>query len=277
MLSIVELLRLRGLDCDAKVKLVRHQDTRYDLYELMVSGHFETYQSYQAKPVFNCDYIVSFMGMARRKARLIGVYEVGTRCRSKLKPPPDGFPLEIGTGKYHYELKELPGFDDLKERVVIDWGKSTRAWHQWLTDKEVMEVLPEGYARQFPGYLDFLLPFDELSRLCQYPEANREWHTNLQAVAGVYLIVDTLNGFQYVGSAYGSKGIMGRWSEYARTGHGGNKRLMELASSDSDAPKRFQFSVLRTLSKSLTSKEVIEYENFYKQKLGTRAFGLNEN
>ena len=144
MLSVVELLKLRGLDCDARVKLARHQDARYDLYELMVSGHLETYQSYQSKPVFNCDYIVAFFGMARNKARLIGVYEVGERCLAQDYPPPLDFPLAIEPFEFHYELEELHGFDDLKERVVIDWGKSTRAWHQWLTDKEVIELLHEG-------------------------------------------------------------------------------------------------------------------------------------
>jgi hypothetical protein len=75
MLSVVELLKLRGLDSESRVKLVRHQDARYDLYELMVSGHLETYQSYQSKPVFNCDYIVAFFGMARNKARLIRMFK----------------------------------------------------------------------------------------------------------------------------------------------------------------------------------------------------------
>ena len=277
MLGIIDLLRLKGLDCGARVKLVRHQNAKYDLYELMVTGHLETYQSYQAKPVFNCDYIVAFFGMPGNKARFIGIYEVGNRWPVKDRPPPPDYPLEISPEEFQYELNELPGFDDLKERVVIDWGKSTRAWHQWLADKEVIEILPAGYARPFPGYLDFILPFNELRRICDYPEANREWHTSLKAVAGIYLIVDTLDGSQYVGSAYGPSGIMGRWHEYSRNGHGGNKRLIELTTQNPDAPERFRFSLLRTLSKSLTSKEVITFENFYKQKLGTRAFGLNDN
>ena len=51
-------------------------------------------------------------------------------------------------------------------------------WHQWVrkdNDKEVVELLPKGYTRPWPGYLDFILSHDELVRICHSPEANREW------------------------------------------------------------------------------------------------------
>lgn len=34
-INIVELLKLRGLDTNKEIKLVRHQDQRHDLYELI--------------------------------------------------------------------------------------------------------------------------------------------------------------------------------------------------------------------------------------------------
>ncbi|MGI2897324.1 hypothetical protein ACRTD4_24965, partial [Vibrio alginolyticus] len=71
--------------------------------------------------------------------------------------------------------------------------------------------------------------------------------------------------------------IYGRWNNYASTGHGGNKLLKLICESGRDMHREFRFSILRTLPKSLTQKEVIEYENFYKSKLGSRAYGLNEN
>lgn len=58
-MDIVELLALRGLDTNAKIKLARHQDKRYDVKELYRDGHLDTYQSYQSRPVFECDYVVS--------------------------------------------------------------------------------------------------------------------------------------------------------------------------------------------------------------------------
>ena len=99
----------------------------------------------------------------------------------------------------------------------------------------------------------------------------------LSSVAGVYLILNEATGEQYVGSAYGAKGILARWKDYANTGHGGNARLRALAKANTDAPNRFRFSVLQTLPRTLTAAEVIAHERRHKEKLGTRAHGLNGN
>jgi hypothetical protein len=61
------------------------------------------------------------------------------------------------------------------------------------------------------------------------------------------------------------------------TKHGGNKRLKAVLAAEPERHGAFSFSILRTLSRSLTAKEVITIEGHYKKKLGTRAFGLNEN
>lgn len=39
-------------------------------------GKIELYQSFQSKDVFNCDYIISFIGEPNDKARFIGIYDV---------------------------------------------------------------------------------------------------------------------------------------------------------------------------------------------------------
>ena len=113
--------------------------------------------------------------------------------------------------------------------------------------------------------------------MIENPTANREWHRMLGSVAGVYLILDTVTGRQYVGSAYGDGGIFARWSQYARTGHGGNAQLRALLAERPNARDDLQFSLLQTLSPSLTAREVIAYEQLHKEKLGTRAHGLNSN
>jgi hypothetical protein len=139
----------------------------------------------------------------------------------------------------------------------------------------VIEILPKGYVREFPGFLDFVIPYDELVKIVDNPDAHGVWHNMLASVAGVYLIVDSQTGQQYVGSAYGKRGILGRWAEYAKNGHGGNKRLRELLNSSPGYARNFCFTVLQTLDKSLTDREVLEFEKQYKAKLGSRAFGLN--
>jgi len=100
--------------------------------------------------------------------------------------------------------------------------------------------------REFPGYLDFVLSYDELVAIIKNPDANREWHRMLSAVAGVYLIADLKTGRQYVGSAAGESGVLGRWTVYARVPHGGNKLLRELFTEDKEYAKNFQYTILHT-------------------------------
>jgi hypothetical protein len=267
---------------DKKVKMVRHVDDRWDLDLLLRAGQFDEYQTRQSSEVFNCDYIVSFVAETGARCRMIGVYEVcGVTTNGKDTPYPAGFIFpDMGLPTYRYDLARVDGFEALRDRLVIDWGASARSWHQWLNDKadkDVIELRPRGFVREFAGFDDVHLRFDELKQIVDHPDANRLWHTMLGGVAGVYLIVDGTDGQQYIGSAYGEEGILGRWKGYATTKHGGNKRLKELLALDQQRFAAFSFSILRTLSRSLTAKEVIAIEGHLKKKLGTRAHGLNEN
>lgn len=245
-----------------------------------ILGHFEFYQQCQSRPRFrNCDYLVSFLGIEGTKAKFIGVYKVNGEGpkRRELLPKKYPYPRLVEGSGYYYQLEKVSGFEDFEDRIIIEWGKSTRAWDQWLTGKKVIEILPEGYVRSFPGYLDFVLKFDKLCEIVNNLDSNREWHTALSAVAGVYLIVDK-EGNQYVGSAYGENGIIGRWTQYAKNRHGNNKTLKKLLHKHrSTYAENFSFSILETLPKNWTNQEVIDRENIWKDKLGSRAFGLNLN
>ena len=92
-------------------------------------------------------------------------------------------------------------------------------------------------------------------------------------------ILDTTKtGKLYVGSASGEQGgIWGRWSEYARTKHGGNKRLKALITADSDYCNNFQYSILEVFPIKRDRKDILEYEQLYKKKLRSIQFGLNDN
>jgi len=50
MISIIQLLEMKGLDTSKKIKLVRHQDKRYDVSLIYSLGQLDIYQSYQSKP-----------------------------------------------------------------------------------------------------------------------------------------------------------------------------------------------------------------------------------
>lgn len=81
-----------------------------------------------------------------------------------------------------------------------------------------------------------------------------------------------VTGQQYVGSAYGADGFLGRWKSYA-DGHGGNVGLKELG-APADA---FDVAVLEVVGSEATNEEIFGRETLWKEKLGTRVKGLNRN
>lgn len=267
MITIQELLYNRGLNKTAKTKLVRHKDSRRDLYTLYrySKSEFLDYQRSQSKDIFNgIDFIVSFIGEEGKLARFIGVYQILSVIKSN-------------DNLFWYEMKELDGYEDLKERVIINWGNAAISWHQWIKNiKAVIEIHPGLHYQQFTDYFDFILDFKELQEIVlnQYSD----WKKVLSITKGVYLINDSKTGKLYVGSAYGDEGIWGRWSNYVFTnGHGNNKMLVDLLREDLTYGFNFRFSILMLLPRTITPDEAVKKERLFKNKLGTNAFGLNSN
>ena len=266
----------------ARVGVVRHLDRTLNVSDIYRRGQLELYQSFQSKPAFrNYQTLLTFVGQPNLEAVYVGAYSVGAESAPGEKTPPSQY-LEWSGGEtdlFHYELTRDPAYDALKDRLVIKWQGGGINWVQAFRANTipVVEVLPDGYVREFPGFLDFTLTLGELRRIVQNAASHRNWHLMLSSVAGVYLILNEGSGEQYVGSAYGAKGILGRWRTYAENGHGGNAQLCALAEANPDAPNKFRFSILQTLPRTLTSAEVIAYERRHKEKLGTRAHGLNGN
>ena len=267
MITIQELLFNRKLDRKSKIKLVRQKDRRQDLYNLYKTNkeEFLAYQNSQSKDVFNdVDYIVSFIGEESLQSRFIGVYRITDRQK-------------LADDHFEYKMEEVTKlFDDLKERVIIQW-RGAISWNQWIKNEmEVIQIHPGLHYRQFTDYSDFILNFGELKEIIKNQYS--DWKKMLSATKGVYLINDTKTGKLYVGSAYGEDGIWGRWSKYVSTnGHGNNKTLKELIANDSNHGQNFQFSILMLLPKTITADEAIKKERLFKNKLGTNSFGLNNN
>ncbi|WP_316674757.1 GIY-YIG nuclease family protein [uncultured Tolumonas sp.] len=266
---ILDLKHFERFKESKKVKLLRHKDDKYDLLNMMQEGKFENYQNKQSWDVFgDAEYIISFIADRDRYAKFIGVWQVIDKSKNE------------ETNDYSYTTIECDGYEDLKGRLIINWGEGTRSWAQWLHskgNKKISEVLPENYVMDFPGFYDFQLTYNELKVMISNPDSNREWFRMLSSTSGVYIILDSLTGQQYVGSAYGKGGIWQRWGFYAKNPTGGNKLINELLLERPDAYKNFKYSILRVLEHSSTKETVIEQENLIKTKLGSRAFGLNVN
>jgi hypothetical protein len=284
VIGLSELLAARGFVPDPKhVKLVRHKDSRFDVEALRAEGWLDTYQKYQSRPIFDgCNQIVVFLGEESPNSRFVGVYDVGARLPASESTLPPGCPLPPAEwtrpDHFYYSLDKRSGFEDFEDCLVIDWGKAALAWHQWYSDRPVVEIRPRGrFLPPFRDYLEVHLPFGHLERLARQPDAHRDWVAALSAVGAIYLVVDGRSGQQYVGSATGNGGLWQRWCEYANTGHCHNLRLKELCDRGVDHPAAFSFSILEPFSRTLSREKALSLERFFKQKLGSRAFGLNEN
>jgi len=166
---------------------------------------------------------------------------------------------------------------ELENRLIINWGTGTRSWHQKGTkDKEIIAI-QEKQSKQFSGFENLLLSYQELKDIVGNRLVYENWHTALSSVNAIYLITDTMNGKQYVGSAYGKRGLLGRWSVYADTGHGNNKKILEEVCEYPERYQYFQFSILQLLRKNILDEEVIKIENLWKSKLLSKQFGMNDN
>lgn len=75
---------------------------------------------------------------------------------------------------------------------------------------------------------------------------------------------------QYVGKADGEKGFLGRFLEYAETGHGGNEGMKRHKHNS------YAVTILDAIA-TPARNEIDSLEKLWKDKLMTREFGLNEN
>ena len=280
-MKLQELLAYKGINLE-RTRLIRHNLSNGEIAAYYNQGQIKTYQMIQRPSRFkNCDYVISFLGTEGTNGVFLGCYKVNGFSKYDVSKLPVNFSIELDASTdyviYHLEATDI--LAELKNTLVIDWGKGTINWCQnGTTDKEILEIRPAVSEVEFISYDKVLLSFDTLRKIVYNKAAYKEWEDKLSAVAGVYLITDTKTGKHYVGSASGLEGgIWGRWSEYARTKHGGNKRLVELITADPDYCYNFQYSILEVFPLKRDKQEVLEYEQLYKKKLWSIQFGLNDN
>ena len=116
--------------------------------------------------------------------------------------------------------------------------------------------------------IDWRLPSRDAGRI---RAAYQRWQSALGLARGVYLLTCPRTREQYVGSATGADGFLGRWMAYAGDGHGGN---LELRSRD---PADYRVSILQVAGSADDRDAVLGMEALWKQKLQSREMGLNRN
>lgn len=281
ILCFSDILQKVGLD-PAKVKLIRHslRDKGFKAcYEANMVFEYTCHQ--KADFSKNYEYWVVFISDKSTLAKLFACYRVGDFVPDTPDNVPVGFPeieaMEFqGTAAY-FDLEYTDLLKDYENRLIIDWGKSAISWHQKGTIEKPIVAIQADACKVFSGFEDLILTYDELKDIVDNPTIYEAWHTALSSVNAIYLIVDRESGQQYVGSAYGKDGLLGRWSCYVSSFHGNNKLMKELICNCPERYRYFQFSVLQIMPKTITDDEVIHLENLYKKKLLSIPFGMNDN
>ena len=279
ILYFSDVLRKVGLD-PAKVKLIRHALTDkgfkscYD--KNMVLEYTRQQKSGFSK---NYDYWCVFISGKGTLAKLFACYRVG----NSVPDTPDAMPKDFPHPEWfqgenaYFDLEHIDLLKDYEGRLTIDWGNSARMWHQKGTTGKPIVAIQADEKKVFSGFENLILTYDELKEIVENPTIYEAWHTALSSVNAIYLIVDRETGKQYVGSAYGKDGLLGRWSCYVNSLHGNNKLMKELICAYPERYHHFQFSILQILPKTVTDDEVIQTESLYKKKLLTVPFGMNDN
>lgn len=276
MLSFNSLLESQNID-PAETRLVRHKHriAQGRVYHDAIyrDPRFEQYQATQANPTVirqlqTARVIASFVADLTGRTVFVGLWRVlGSRPEYGLDP----YVEDAGRSKHQhfvFDFERDPALDHYTGRLIIEWGGGERAWVQYADrqDKEIVELQRVIQEPRFPGFAHFSWNLAEIEAL---PPS---WLEPLRATRGVYLLVHRDSGAQYVGSAIGSDGFLGRWRTYL-DGHGGNVGLRELGRPASE----FDVSILETAGSAALPDDVYGLETLWKVKLGSRATGLNRN
>jgi hypothetical protein len=273
------------------VLVLRHRPFEPDLrkvFPLIAADRPDLFNAYQQthgerveKVMLGVQYVLSMLGMEPGRAVFVGLYKVG-----KTKPLSYAQYWRISQ---HIELKRLgmKGFSgrrasclwfDLKlqdfykswkGKLVVDWPPPERAW--WR--RAHRNVMPVRAILEESAFETVMKEWDELDITWnEIAVLSKRFQERLSEWRGIYLIFDASDRKGYVGSAYGADNILGRWRNYARSGHGGNRLLRQRD------PHNFRFTILERVSPDMKAEDVIQRENSWKERLHTRQpFGLNIN
>jgi len=173
-----------------------------------------------------------------------------------------------------YEYEKIEEYEKYCGRLIIEFENKAqtliRRANSVFKHCKVLQILDGTFDNDiFPGYEYVNVTWQELRQLIN----KDSWKTALENQKGVYLITDTSNGKMYVGSAYGTNMLHGRWSNYIGNGHCGNVELKEL--SFDHIQRYFKYSILDIFKSTIDDKVILKRESWWKKNLMTREFGYN--
>lgn len=281
MINLTQLLEIKEHEFkDYKVHFAIGRDHRKEPYNTFLIDEFKNWQEHQTNKNFGRKYILSLVYYDKDIWMFAGIYEV-----LPVKPTP--IRNDNGWDGWKYETKLADKATDYIGRAFFRFKKEFRASYPVLEldpkNGEPIAKMPLSHILDKRVAISDFVGFDKVDvdyKTLKYLVSDNisSWKAALSNVKGIYLIVDTLTGKQYVGSAYGDECIWQRWSNYAKNGHGGNAEFKELLSKNGqEYVHNFKYSILEVCNMNLGNEYIIERETHWKEVLLTRKFGLNKN
>lgn len=281
MINLCELLQIEKEDFTKyKVHFAIGRYNRKEPYNVFLIDDFKDWQERQTGKNWSREYILSLVYYEKDIWMFGGIYKV---------MPVLPVPIQNNQGwtgwKYETELTDKAA--EYIGRAFFRFKKEFRASYPTLEldpkNGDPIAEMPLSHILDKRVALTDFLGFDSVNidyKTLKYIVSDNilSWKSALSNVKGIYLIVDTYTGKQYVGSAYGDECIWQRWSNYAKDGHGGNIELKELLKINGEDYKyNFKYSILEVCNMNLGNEYTISRENHWKEVLLTRQFGLNLN
>ena len=169
ILVFADVLKKAGLD-PAKVKLIRHSLADEGFRRCYDKNMVREYTAHQ-KAGFSkgYDYWAVFLSEGGNYARLYGVYRVGESVPDTPDVRPEGYPDgEAFTGENaFFDLQSIDALREYEKRMVIDWGKSARMWHQKGTTEKTIVAIDSADKHPFVGYEKVILTYDKLKEIVE--------------------------------------------------------------------------------------------------------------
>ncbi len=278
----VLVLRHRPPEREFRKKLPWLAVKRPDLFNAYQQTQSERLERAMAA-MTGAGYIASFIGQEAGKATFIGLYSIGESkplsYKKYWKVPANielksfgmkGFTGEKRSSVLWFDLELMTGFyASWKGKLIVSWPPPELSWWRRAHRNEIpIHAILQDSALDpnIPEWNTIDLAWEDLRILPKNLEsALLHWR-------GIYYIFDTSDGKGYVGSAYGKDNLLGRWRNYAASGHGGNDALRKRD------PHNFQFTILERVSPDMKDSDTIQLENSWKERLHTRKpYGLNDN
>ncbi|MGE6396398.1 GIY-YIG nuclease family protein [Chryseobacterium scophthalmum] len=259
-----DILKIQSLS-NVKIRFNKSNNADFDPIKLfkydkqaLLNGHFHNYN--KRKSYREGDISIGFARISKDKWLLFDISKITKDLN-----------IYNGVG---YEYETIDCYEKYFGRLIIEFQNKSqnliRNSNSVINDCIVHQILEDTFDNDiFPGYDNVNISWKDLDRLIR----KSNWKTALENQKGVYLITDNSNGKMYIGAAYGTNMILGRWQSYIYNGHGNNKELIQLQFEH--IKNNFNYSILDIYKSTVDDNIILKRESWWKRTLLSVRFGYN--